>query len=93
MSQQLLQALLDTSEAFREQNMKEQNLCVFAFAQELYILSEKYVEPTQFDRFNTLLIQIIGDLAKRDYFSDEVSQEYFNIITALFQRSVTLFAS
>ena len=73
--------------------MKEQNLCVFAFAQELYILSEKYVEPTQFDRFNTLLIQIIGDLAKRDYFSDEVSQEYFNIITALFQRSVTLFAS
>ena len=66
---------------------------MFAFAQELYTLAEKYIQPALSERFNALLIQIIGDVAGRNYFSDEVSTEYFNILTALFQRSVSLFAS
>lgn len=53
--------------------MKEQNLIVFACMQELYILSEKYIQPAMSERFNTMLIQIVGDIARRDYYSEEVN--------------------
>jgi len=56
-------------------------------------MAEKYIRPAMVERFNTVLILTIGDIAKRNYFTEEINQEYFDMLTNLFQRSVKLFAS
>jgi hypothetical protein len=84
MTEQLLQSLLETHEVFRSQFMKEQNLIVFACMQELYLMAEKYIRPAMVERFNDVLILTIGDIAKRNYFTEDINQEYFDMLTSMF---------
>ena len=57
---------------------------MFAFTAEVFILAENYFDENMVSRFTTLLSQIVEDLTKRAYYSDEVNTEYFNMLTDLF---------
>ena len=92
MSESFLENLYMIYEALRA-NEKEHALCIFAFIAESYYLSEQYIQPVVMAKFVTLLTQLITDVARPSFFSEEVTKEYFSLLTNLIQRSPRLFAS
>ena len=91
MCESFLEALYALYEGFREQ--KEHALCVFAFIAEVYTIIEEYVQPAIFSKFTVLITRLIGEVSRPSFFTDEVSNEYFNLLSSLVQRSPKLFAS
>ena len=51
------------------------------------------MQPAVFCKFVSVLVQLISDVARPSFFSEEVGQEYFSQLTSLIQRSPKLFAS
>jgi len=57
------------------------------------MITEEYVQPAMFTKFTELIIKLIGELSRPSFFSEEISSEYFNLLTRVIQRSPKLFAS
>ena len=82
MSESFLENLYMIYEALRA-NEKEHALCIFAFIAESYMLSQQYIQPVVMAKFVTLLTQLITDVARPSFFSEEVTKEYFSLLTNL----------
>lgn len=45
------------------------------------MITEEYVQPAMFTKFTELIIKLIGELSRPSFFSEEISSEYFNLLT------------
>ena len=81
MGDKFLEALYALYESYREQ--KEHALCVFAFMIEAYSILEDLVQSSFQSKLSTLLIQIINEVARPSFFTEEVGKEYFKLISNL----------
>jgi len=60
---------------------------------ETFMVSEDFIQPAVLARIVVLMTQLIGDVSRPSFFSEEVSQEYFSLLTNMMLRVPKLFTS
>ena len=58
-------------------------MCIFAFSAETYLIIEENLPPVIVAEFTSLIVQLINEVVRPSFFSEEVQKEYFNLLTNL----------
>lgn len=66
---------------------------MFAFIVELILLAEDKFSNPEWHQTNTFLVDVIGSVAKPFYFSEQINQNYFDMMWAMLERSPRMFSS